>query len=74
MLASTQEHRNRAIENGNTQEGDGQKYRGRGLVHLTWKNNYRKAQVHFGVNFVNQPDKAADPEHSVPIMIWGMKE
>lgn len=74
VLASTEEHRNRAIANGNTQEGDGYRYRGRGLVHLTWKNNYRKAQEHFDVNFVSQPDKVAEPEHSVPIMIWGMKE
>lgn len=74
VLASTEEHRNRAIANGNTQEGDGYRYRGRGLVHLTWKNNYRKAQEQFDVNFVSQPDKAAEPEHSVPIMIWGMKE
>jgi hypothetical protein len=74
VLASTEEHRNRAIANGNTQEGDGYRYRGRGLVHLTWKNNYRRAQEHFDVNFVSKPDKAAEPEHSVPIMIWGMKE
>lgn len=74
VLASTEEHRNRAIANGNTQEGDGYRYRGRGLVHLTWKKNYRKAQEHFDFDFVSQPDKAAEPEHSVPIMIWGMKE
>ncbi|WPC05251.1 hypothetical protein SBP02_00435 [Pseudomonas benzenivorans] len=23
---------------------------------------------------MTQPDKATEPEHSVPIMIWGMKE
>ncbi|WP_052679260.1 hypothetical protein [Stutzerimonas stutzeri] len=74
MLASTQEHRDRAIANGNILSGDGYKYRGRGLVHLTWKNNYRKAEEHLGVDFVTQPEKAAQPEHSVPIMIWGMQE
>ncbi|MDH0427045.1 hypothetical protein VF687_08740 [Stutzerimonas sp. Brlt_13] len=30
--------------------------------------------LHTDFNFVSQPDKAAEPEHSVPIMIWGMKE
>lgn len=74
VLAATQEHRDRAMKNGNTQEGDGYKYRGRGLVHLTWKNNYRKAEDHFDIPFVTQPERAAEPEHSVPIMIWGMKE
>lgn len=73
VLASTQSLRNRAIENENTVEGDGFKYRGRGLVHLTWKRNYRKAKEHFGVDFVDNPDKAAEFEHSIPIMIWGMK-
>lgn len=74
VLAATQEHRDRAVENENTTQGDGYTYRGRGLVHLTWKKNYRKAKEHFGIDFVNLPDKAAEPKHSVPIMIWGMKE
>lgn len=74
VLAATQEHRDRALHNGNTQKGDGYKYRGRGPVHLTWKNSYRKAQEQFGIDFVNQPEEAAKPENSVPIMIWGIKE
>ena len=74
VLADTQARRNTAVEYEKTVQGDGHKYRGRGLVHLTWKKNYRKAKEHFDIDFVNQPDKAAEPEHSVPIMIWGMKE
>lgn len=74
VLAATQEHRDRAVENENILQGDGYKYRGRGLVHLTWKKNYRKAKEYFSVDFVSQPEKAAEPKHSVPIMIWGMKE
>ena len=74
VLAATQVHRDRAVGCENTVQGDGYKYRGRGLVHLTWKKNYRKAKEHFSVDFVTTPDKAAEPVHSVPIMIWGMKE
>ncbi|HDT5145229.1 TPA: hypothetical protein QHS21_001260 [Klebsiella michiganensis] len=73
ILAVTQVLKNRAIANGNAQQGDGYKYRGRGCVHLTWKNNYQKAKDKFGVDYVNQPELAADFKHAVPIMIWGME-
>ncbi|MSJ21939.1 hypothetical protein GKF31_26565, partial [Escherichia coli] len=74
VLAVTQALKKRAIANGNAQQGDGYKYRGRGCVHLTWKNNYQKAKDKFGVDYVNQPELAADFKHAVPIMIWGMEE
>ncbi|SCC23195.1 hypothetical protein [Gilliamella intestini] len=72
VLASNESLKKRAKNNGNTEEGDGYKYRGRGLVHLTWKNNYKKASDYFGIDFVDQPDKAAELDYAVPIMIWGM--
>lgn len=74
ILGETPERRARATANGNTVEGDGFKYRGRGCVHLTWKNNYQKAKDHLNVDFVSDPDKAAEFNYSVPIMIWGMSE
>lgn len=74
VLADTPKRRERAIRNGNTAQGDGFKYRGRGCVHLTWKNNYKKAQDKFGVNFVDSPDLAGDFKYAVPIMVWGMEE
>jgi len=74
VLANTPKRRERAIKNGNTAQGDGFKYRGRGCVHLTWKNNYKKAQDKFDVNFVDSPDLAGDFKYAVPIMIWGMEE
>ncbi|WP_312377018.1 hypothetical protein [Pseudomonas oryzihabitans] len=72
ILANTVQLRRRAIENGNSQQGDGYKYRGRGCVHLTWKKNYLKASEKFEVDFVSNPDLAAEFKYSVPIMIWGM--
>lgn len=74
VLAGTQKRKDRAVRNGNTVQGDGFKYRGRGCVHLTWKNNYKKAQDKFGVNFVGSPELAGDFKYAVPIMIWGMEE
>ncbi|WP_407732376.1 glycoside hydrolase family 19 protein [Pseudocitrobacter faecalis] len=68
---NTEEKRTTAISNGNTQQGDGYKYRGRGCVHLTWKNNYLKAKEKFGIDFVNNPELAGDFQYSVPIMVWG---
>lgn len=72
VLADTEKRKIRAKGNGNTVEGDGFKYRGRGGVHLTWKNNYQKAKDEFGVDFVSAPDLAGDLKYSVPIMVWGM--
>ncbi|WP_051640493.1 hypothetical protein [Siccibacter colletis] len=72
ILAATPFYRKRAIDNGNTKQGDGYKYRGRGCVHLTWKNNYQKAKEKFGSDYVMQPELAANFDHAVPIMIWGM--
>ncbi len=73
VLAEKQAWKNRAKNHGNTQQGDGYKYRGRGSVQLTWKNNYQKAKDKFGVDYVGQPDLAGDFKHAVPIIIWGME-
>ncbi|MDB4488937.1 hypothetical protein N9017_02355 [Akkermansiaceae bacterium] len=41
---------------GNTNPGDGSKYRGRGIIMLTGKNNYKKYGDMIGVDLVNNPD------------------
>ncbi|WP_237656622.1 hypothetical protein [Cronobacter turicensis] len=74
FLAATTSLKDRAIANGNTQQGDGYKYRGRGCVHLTWKNNYQKAMGNFGTDYVGQPELASDLKYAVPLMIWGMED
>ena len=71
VLASTPELRDGAKNKGNTEEGDGLKYRGRGLAQMTWKNNYKEASEYLNIDFVNQPDKAAELDYAVPILIWG---
>ncbi|MEQ7921635.1 hypothetical protein ABQX22_20750 [Xanthomonas sp. WHRI 1810A] len=66
--------RERAVAHGNINEGDGLKYRGRGGVHLTWKNNYQRFSDVMAFDFVVNPDAAAKFEYAVPIMIIGMKK
>jgi putative chitinase len=62
-----------AKANGNTSPGDGTKYRGRGYVQLTWKNNYAKAQRICNIpGLVDNPDLAMDPTNAAKILIAGM--
>lgn len=57
---------------GNTQPGDGFKYRGRGYVQLTGRANYEKAGRIIGVDLVNNPDLALDPSIAARILVAGM--
>lgn len=59
---------------GNTQAGDGARYRGRGLVQITGRANYRKLGARLGVDLEVDPDRAKDPAVAVAIMWIGMTE
>ncbi|MFC0401516.1 glycoside hydrolase family 19 protein [Paraburkholderia rhizosphaerae] len=62
----------RARNFGNTAIGDGHKYRGRGLVQITWKINYERFSKITGVDLVANPDAALDWKNATSIMIEGM--
>ena len=57
---------------GNTEPGDGFKYRGRGFIQLTGKSNYAAAsKAIFGDNrLVENPDLASDPAVAAQISAW----
>lgn len=54
---------------GNTQEGDGPKYKGRGFIQLTGRGNYTEYSRQLGVDLVNHPELANDPEIGAKIMV-----
>lgn len=54
---------------GNTKPGDGWKYRGRGAIQLTGKNNYSLYGRLIGRDLVANPDLAADPTIGMQIAI-----
>jgi putative chitinase len=54
---------------GNTQEGDGWRYHGRGYVQLTGRDNYAAAGQALGLNLIHHPELAADREVAARIAV-----
>ena len=57
----------RRADLGNTQPGDGRRYKGRGLIQLTGRANYRKYGNLLGLNLEDDPEIAAEPVTSLKI-------
>lgn len=53
-------------------ERTGKVYFGRGFIQLTWLDNYHTFTNRLGIDLVNQPDLALQPNISTQIMVLGM--
>ncbi|WP_239469744.1 glycoside hydrolase family 19 protein [Archangium violaceum] len=55
---------------GNTQTGDGRRYKGRGPIQLTGRSNYRAAGDALGLPLEQQPELAAQPDVGFRVAAW----
>lgn len=55
---------------GNVRDGDGFRYRGRGIFQLTGRDNYARASKALGQDFVATPDLLTEPEWATETAAW----
>jgi len=55
---------------GNTQPGDGVKYKGRGFIQCTGKDNYASMSKYFNQDFINHPELVEQLEWAAKSVIW----
>ena len=68
-LASGAAYENRP-DLGNTQPGDGKRYKSRGPIQLTGRDNYRKAGQALGLDLEGNPELVKTPEVGFRTTVW----
>jgi predicted chitinase len=65
----------KAEDLGNDTRGDGVRYKGRGYIQITGKDNYRRVGNRIGVDLVKNPELAEKPEIAakIAIMYWKLR-
>lgn len=58
---------------GNIQRGDGKKYKGRGLIQLTGRNNYTQYKAYCGFDVLEKPELLAQPRGATRSACWFFK-
>jgi putative chitinase len=59
---------------GNTEPGDGVKFKGRGLIQITGRANYEKAQRALGIPLLQEPERLIQPYFAVKSACWWWQE
>lgn len=55
---------------GNIQQGDGVKYKGRGFIQITGRNNYQRLSDWANEDFVSNPEKLTEPAYACMASGW----
>ncbi|HCO68227.1 MAG TPA: chitinase [Dysgonomonas sp.] len=59
---------------GNVRTGDGLRYKGRGLIQITGRENYTKLEKEWGIDLLNNPRLLCEPEYAVLSAYWYWKD
>lgn len=59
---------------GNTQPGDGPRFKGRGFLQTTGRINYQQFKDAFGIDVISEPEKVAEPENAAKSALFWFKK